>query len=79
MKSAYTRALGIAQQSCRQAERVRRVLAEQAESAALRLVQQFTHFLPLVRQAIAQATRRVLHGEPVPAADKLLSLCEPHT
>ena len=79
LKAAYTRLVGIAQQSCRQAERVQAVLQEQTEEAALRLVQQLRHFLPLVRQAIEQATRRVLQGESVPAAEKLLSLFEPHT
>src|SRR5438094_3990016 len=79
MKGAYTRLLGIAQQSCRQAERVRTVLTAQSAGAAQRLVQQFTHFLPLVDEAIRQATRRVLQGEAVPAAAKLLSLFEPHT
>ena len=61
------------------AERVRVMLQERAEAAAQRLAQQFTHFLPLVGQAITQATRRVLQGETVPAAEKLLSLFEPHT
>jgi transposase, IS5 family len=79
MKSAYTRLLTITQQSCRQAERVRTALAQQDALAAQRLVEQFRHFLPLVGQAIEQATRRVLHGEAVPAAAKLLSLFEPHT
>jgi IS5 family transposase len=79
LKAAYTRLVGIAQQSCRQAERVRAVLVEQTAPAAQRLVQQFRHFLPLVGQAIQQATRRVLRGEPVPATEKLLSLFEPHT
>jgi IS5 family transposase len=79
MQSAYTRLLAITQQSCRQAEQVRTVLAEQRAPAAQRLTEQFTHFLPLVDQAIQQATRRVLHGEAVPAAEKLLSLFEPHT
>ena len=55
------------------------VLAGQSEPAAQRLGQQLTHFLPLVDQAIWQATRRVLEGEAVPAAAKLLSLFEPHT
>src|SRR5215204_4260296 len=63
MKGAYSRLLGIAQQSCRQAERVRAVLQVRAEAAAKRLGQQFTHFLPLVGQAIQQATRRVLRGK----------------
>jgi IS5 family transposase len=79
LQAAYTRLVGIAQQSCRQAERVRAVLVEQTAPAAQRLVQQFSHFLPLVGQAIQQATRRVLRGEPVPATEKLLSLFEPHT
>jgi IS5 family transposase len=33
----------------------------------------------LVQQVIAQAERRVLHGETVPASAKLVSLFEPHT
>ena len=38
------------------------------------------HFVPLVEQGIAQTTRRVLHAEQVPAAEKLfLSLFEEHT
>ena len=79
MKALYARLLGIAQQSYQQAEQVRAVLQARAETAAQRLGQQFTHFLPLVEQAIQQATRRVLQGESVPAAEKLLSLFEPHT
>jgi transposase, IS5 family len=35
--------------------------------------------LPLARRAIDQAERRVLRGEQVPSADKVLSLVEPHT
>jgi transposase, IS5 family len=79
LRGAYTRLLRIAQQSCRQAERVRTVLAEQTEPAAHRLEQQVTPFLLLVGQAIRQATRRVLQGQSVPAPEKLLSLFEPHT
>jgi transposase, IS5 family len=37
------------------------------------------HFVPLVEQGIAQATRRVLHDEQVPAQQKILSLFEEHT
>jgi IS5 family transposase len=39
---------------------------------------QVRHFEPLIEQVIAQSERRVLAGEPVPAADKLVSLFEPH-
>jgi IS5 family transposase len=36
------------------------------------------HYLPLIERIIAQAERRVLAGEAVPAGDKLVSLFEPH-
>lgn len=42
-------------------------------------VEELKHYLPLVRQIICQATRRVIHGESVPATEKLVSLFEPHT
>jgi hypothetical protein len=51
-------------------------LRESAEGGARRLQE---HFLPLVDQGIAQASRRVLDGEHLPAAEKLLSLFEEHT
>lgn len=38
-----------------------------------------SHFLPLVRKVIDQTERRVLRGEQVPAAEKLVSIFEPHT
>ena len=38
-----------------------------------------TTLLPRVAQVIDQTTRRVLHGETVPAAEKLVSLFEAHT
>lgn len=37
------------------------------------------HYLPLIEQIIGQTRRRVLEGETVPAAEKLVSLFEPHT
>ena len=37
------------------------------------------HFVPLIERIIDQTERRVLHGEKVPAADKLDSLFEPHS
>ncbi len=39
---------------------------------------QLTTLLPRVAQLIAQTTRRVLHGEAVPADEKLVSLFEAH-
>jgi IS5 family transposase len=46
---------------------------------ASRLAAQFDRFLPLVEQAIRQAQRRVLEGQPVVSREKVLSLFEPHT
>lgn len=37
------------------------------------------HYIPLVKRIIDQAERRVIKGEKVPAAEKLVSLFEPHT
>ena len=55
--------------------------ASTLEQAALGawVKRQIAHYLPLVRQVICQAARRVLHGESVPASEKLVSIFEPHT
>lgn len=37
------------------------------------------HYLPLIERIIAQAERRILAGEAVPAGEKLVSLFETHT
>ena len=50
-----------------------------ATPARDRLRAQLTRLLPRVAQVIDQTTRRVLRGEAVPAAEKLVSLCEAHT
>ncbi len=44
-----------------------------------RLRTKFTTLLPRVAQIIDQTTRRVVHGETVPADEKLVSLFEAHT
>ena len=79
LKQAYAKLLDIAQASRRQAARVREALQEEGSKQAQRVREQFDHFLPLVEQAMAQARRRVLEGEQVPAEEKLLSLFEPET
>lgn len=79
LKQAYSKLLDIAEASQKQAARVRDALEEQGSKQAKRIREQLEHFLPLVDQAIEQAARRVLHGESVPAKEKLLSLHEPHT
>ncbi len=79
LKQAYAKLIGIAEASKAQAQQVRDALKAQAQGAAERLVEQFEHHLPLVGQAISQATRRVIDGEVVPNKEKILSLFEPHT
>ena len=79
LREAYAKLIRIAERSRAQAIQVREALRERGEGAAHRVVEAFEHFLPLLDQAIEQATRRVLQGESVPSEEKLLSLFEPHT
>jgi len=46
---------------------------------AQRLADEIEHYVALVHQVVSQTERRVLHGESVPADEKLVSLFEPHT
>jgi IS5 family transposase len=55
------------------------VLKETGTEEAATIARQMAHWLPLVEQVIDQATRRVLQGEQVAVADKIVSLFEPHT
>jgi IS5 family transposase len=80
LKEAYRKLITITQASCAQARRVLEVLDGYTDDpGAGRLLESFEHFVPLVEQGIAQATRRVLYDEQVPAAEKILSLFEEHT
>jgi len=81
-REAYARLCRIARQAVRQAERVQQALAGGASRRARqaqRTLAALARVLPLVRRVIAQAERRVLRGEAVPAAEKVVSLVEPHT
>jgi len=75
----YRRLLELTQTSVRQAEAAQRALAARSEEATQRLASAVRSVAPLVQQVITQAVRRVLYGETVPAADKLVSLFEAHT
>ena len=79
MREAYARLIAIAKKTHAQAARVGAALRERPEPSARRLARQLDTYLPRVRQAIAQAVRRVLEGEAVPAGEKIVSLFEPHT
>jgi IS5 family transposase len=75
----YRRLLTVAQASLDQAQQVQRRLARRTDDVARQVAAVVQHMTPLVQQVIAQTERRVLHGESVPAAAKLVSVFEPHT
>jgi IS5 family transposase len=79
-RARYERLLAVARASRRQATQVQELLndAPDAEAAAARLRAALDRFAPLVDR-VAQTRRRVLQGEAVPAAEKVLGLFEPHT
>jgi IS5 family transposase len=80
--AVYQKLVATAEQTVAQAQRVRQALTAAgtaAGQAGQRLGEQVDHFVPLVQRVIEQARRRVLQGQRVPAAEKVVSLCEPHT
>jgi|SRR4051794_40264386 len=77
--SLYERLLRVTRATLAQAAEVQRLLKRRRSTAAKRLRVELTRFEPLVQQVCAQAQRRVLGGEAVAAAEKLVSLFEPHT
>jgi len=76
---AYRELLRITRANVKQAREVIGLLSEVATEEATQIAQQMALFVPLVEQVIDQATRRVLQGEQVPVADKIVSLFESHT
>jgi IS5 family transposase len=80
LKEAYRQLVRITRASLAQAGRVAGALRHRAaDTRSHRLADKLEHFVPLVKQGIDQAVRRVLREEQVPAAEKVLSLFEPHT
>ena len=51
------------------------VLADSAQNIA----EELKEIIRLTKQVIDQTTRRVIHGETVPASEKIVSIFEPHT
>jgi IS5 family transposase len=84
-KRRYVDLLKVTEKVARYAENALQVL-DVANPATLedsleaaRIFDEIQHFLPLGRQVIRQTQRRVLHGESVPASEKLVSIFETHT
>jgi transposase, IS5 family len=93
-RGLYARLLEITQQTVHQAQRGRAAVQEwrphapggvapaplrAPERMVGRLLAPFDRFLPLIQQGMRQAQARVLDGQPVPSAQKVLSLFAPHT
>jgi IS5 family transposase len=84
-QAIYQKLLTTASQMVRQAERVQQALSSVGEGQstpakeARRRQAQAEQVLPLVGRVIAQARTRVREGGKVAAADKVVSLFEPHS
>jgi IS5 family transposase len=80
----YRQLIGIAEETLKNARHAVKATQESGRTSsdifvieALR--KQITDFCGLGNRAVDQARRRVLHGEQVPAAEKIYSIFEPHT
>ncbi len=78
-QATYRRLLEVAGASLRRAAAVRARLVAAGGAAAARLIRQLDRFRPPVERVVDQTRRRVLAGEDVPAAEKVVSLFEPHS
>ena len=83
VKESYEQLLALTQQVVQQAQQVQQQLQtslqQHANSSGERLAETLQTFVPRVEQVMSQTTRRVIHGESVPAGEKLVSLFEPET
>ena len=75
LKGAYERLVGVARASLRQASKVRQMLPERRSG----LADELERFEGLVERVVDQTKRRVLKGQSVKAAEKLVSIFEEHT
>ena len=79
LRDAYRKLIAVGKASCAQAVKIEEVLRKQTDPPSGRLAERLKHFVALLERGIDQALRRVLEGEQVPAAEKVLSLFEEHT
>ena len=82
---AYRDLLKAAEETYAFGVRARQVLAQPHQVDAVHagmlgaVADKLEHYLPLMARVIEQTRRRVLQSETVPAADKVVSIFEPHT
>lgn len=75
----YRDLLRVTEETLGDAENAGRQLQQREDKQAQQLSQQLRHHVSLGWQVVDQTRRRVLDGESVPAAEKLVSIFEPHT
>jgi IS5 family transposase len=78
-RQQYEKLLGMTEQTMDWAVSAQRQLQKQSQQKAKRLAETLNTFIPRARQVIDQATRRIMQGEKVPAAKKIVSIFEEHT
>ena len=78
-QEAYRHLVEITQKTVIQAQQILTVLDEEASSKAAQLAKTLHAFIPRAEQVIKQTIRRVFQNEQVPAAEKIVSIFEPHT
>ena len=78
-RQQYEKLLAMTEQTIDWAVQTQKQLQQQTQQTAKHLAELLTTFIPRAQQVIEQATRRVLQGEPVPAAEKIVSIFEAHT
>ena len=76
---AYRDLLKVARKTAHYAERALRQADRFTDLPSLIIAGQLRHYLDLTKKIIDQTERRVLRGETVPAAEKVLSWFEEHT
>jgi IS5 family transposase len=79
MKPYYQRLMGATQATIRQAGQVLTELQTKMAEQSHKLIETLQTFLPRTEQVLEQTRRRIINGESVPAAEKLVSIFEPHT
>lgn len=75
----YKKLLGVVQALLTQVAEIQPRLRDLNDLAADGLNESLDQDVPLVQRVIAQTQKRVLHGVPAAAGEKVLSLFEPHT
>jgi IS5 family transposase len=75
----YQELFHLTEQSIDWAEQIQKPLKQQSQQQAKRLAETLAHFVPLAKQVIQQASRRILQGEHLPASEKIVSIFEEHT